>query len=67
MPSFLSQVFFIRGVDLIGPGAAGLYTNLVPVYGAILAVLLLSESFQLFHLAALLLVFGGIYLFEIKK
>ena len=57
----------MRGVDLIGPGAAGLYTNLVPVYGAILAVLLLSESFQLFHLAALMLVFGGIYLFEIKK
>ena len=67
MPSFLSQVFFMRGVDLIGPGAAGLYTNLVPVYGAILAVLLLSESFKLFHLAALMLVFGGIYLFEIKK
>lgn len=67
MPSFLSQVFFMRGVDLIGPSAAGLYTNLVPVYAAILAVLLLNESFQMFHLAALIFVFGGIYLFEIKK
>lgn len=67
MPSFLSQVFFMRGVDLIGPGAAGLYTNLVPVYAAILAVLLLGESFQMFHLAALGLVFSGIYLFDIKK
>lgn len=67
MPSFLSQVFFMRGVELIGPAAAGLYTNLVPVYAAILAVILLNESFQMFHLAALGLVFGGIYLFEIKK
>lgn len=67
MPSFLSQVFFMRGVDLIGPGSAGLYTNLVPVFGAIFAVLLLSETFQLFHLTALILVFGGIYLFDIKK
>jgi drug/metabolite transporter (DMT)-like permease len=67
MPSFLSQVFFMRGVDLIGPGAAGLYTNMVPVFAAILAVLLLNESFHLFHLTALILVFAGIYLFEIKK
>ncbi len=67
IPSLLSQVFFIRGVDIIGPGAAGLYANLVPVYAAILAVLLLGEDFQIFHLIALGLVFGGIYLFEIRK
>jgi drug/metabolite transporter (DMT)-like permease len=62
--SFLSQVFFIRSVELIGAGAAGLYTNLVPVYAAILAVLLLNETLQIFHLAALALVFSGIYLFR---
>jgi drug/metabolite transporter (DMT)-like permease len=67
VPSFLSQVFFTRGVDLIGPGPAGLYTNLVPVYGAILAVFLLSESLEIFHLVALSLVFGGIYLFRTQK
>ncbi len=67
VPSLLSQVLFIRGVDLIGPAAAGLYTNLVPVYAAILAVVLLGEAFHFFHLAALILVFGGIYLFEIKR
>jgi drug/metabolite transporter (DMT)-like permease len=40
---------------------------MVPVFAAILAVLLLNESFHLFHLTALILVFAGIYLFEIKK
>ena len=67
VPSFLSQIFFMRGVDLIGPGSAGLYANLVPIFSAIMAVLLLSEEFALFHLAAMLLVFGGIGLFEYKS
>ncbi|XDZ66118.1 DMT family transporter [Alphaproteobacteria bacterium LSUCC0684] len=67
MPSFLSQVFFMRGVDLIGPGQAGLYTNLVPIYGAILAVIILGEALHLYHVAALGLVFFGIYLFEVRK
>ncbi len=67
VPSFLSQIFFMRGVDLIGPGSAGLYANLVPIFSAIMAVLLLSEEFELFHLAAMLLVFGGIGLFEYQS
>ena len=67
IPSFLSQIFFMRGVDLIGPGSAGLYANLVPIFSAIMAVLLLSEEFALFHLAAMLLVFGGIGLFEYQS
>ena len=67
VPSFLSQIFFMRGVDLIGPGSAGLYANLVPIFSAIMAVLLLSEEFGLFHLAAMLLVFGGIGLFEYQS
>merc|ERR1711965_226632 len=32
IPSFVSQIFFMRGVDLIGSGSAGLYANLVPVF-----------------------------------
>ena len=67
VPSFLSQIFFMRGVDLIGPGSAGLYGNLVPIFSAIMAVLLLSEEFAFFHLAAMLLVFGGIGLFEYQS
>ena len=67
VPSFLSQIFFMRGVDLIGPGSAGLYANLVPIFSAIMAVLLLSEEFALFHLAAMLLVFSGIGLFEYQS
>ncbi len=66
-PSFLSQLFFMRGVDLIGPGRAGIFVNLVPVFAALLAVVLLGEAFQIYHAIALALVLGGIVLAEKGK
>jgi len=65
-PSCLSQIFFMRGVELIGPARAGVFINLVPIFGPILAVLILGEPFQWHHGAALALVLGGIYLSERK-
>ena len=61
-PSTLSQLFYLRGVDLIGPGRAGVYVNLVPVFSAVLAVVLIDEPFAAFHAVALVLVIGGIWL-----
>ena len=66
-PSFLAQIFFMKGVEKIGPGRSGLYTNLVPVFASILAVLLLGELFKLYHLISLILIFLGIYMFEKKR
>ncbi|KAB0268998.1 DMT family transporter [Microvirga brassicacearum] len=64
LPSLVAQVFFIRGVELIGPARAGLFVNLVPVFGALLAVLILGEPFALYHAVGLALVLGGIWLAE---
>ena len=61
-PAFISQALFMRGVELIGPGRAGVYVNLVPVFGAVLGVALLGEPFYLYHLFALALVAGGVWL-----
>src|SRR5919112_5544552 len=66
-PSFVSQVLFMRGVELIGPGRAGLFVNLVPIFGALLAVLLLSEPFAAYHALGLTLVLGGIWLAERRQ
>jgi drug/metabolite transporter (DMT)-like permease len=63
-PSFVAQVFYMRAVELIGPGRAGLFINLVPVFGALLAVLILSEPFGLHHAGALALVLAGIFVAE---
>ncbi len=63
-PSILSQLFFMRSVELIGPGRAGVFVNLVPVFAPILAVLILGEQLALYHGVALLLVLGGIFIAE---
>jgi drug/metabolite transporter (DMT)-like permease len=66
-PSFLAQICFIQGVSLIGPGRAGIFVNLVPVFASILALLVLKEAFEPFHAIALSLVLGGIWLSERGK
>jgi len=65
-PSCLAQLYFMRGVDLIGPGRAGIFMNLVPVFTAILAVIILGEPFAMFHLVALVLVISGILLAQLS-
>ena len=59
-PAFLAQVLYMRGVQLIGPGRAGVFVNLVPLFGALMAIGLLGEPFAAYHLLALALVVGGI-------
>ena len=63
-PSFTSQLFFMRGVQLIGPGRAGVFINLVPIFASALSVLLLGEEFGLFHALGMVLVLGGIWVAE---
>jgi drug/metabolite transporter (DMT)-like permease len=66
-PSLVSQIFFMRGVELIGPNRAGLFVNLVPVFAALLGVVLLGETFGLYHAVALALVLSGIWLAEMGR
>ncbi len=66
VPSFVSALFFMRAVALIGPARAGLFFNLVPVFGALLAVLILGEPLGLHQVLALTMVLGGIAVAERK-
>ncbi len=63
-PSLLGQAFYIRGVELIGANRAGLFINFLPLWGALLAVLILGENFRLFHALGLALVLAGVLLAE---
>jgi drug/metabolite transporter (DMT)-like permease len=63
-PSFASQLFFMRGVQLIGPGRAGIFINLVPIFASIFGVLVLGERFGPSHAVGLGLVLGGIWIAE---
>ncbi len=66
-PSLLAQIFYLRGVELIGPSRTGVFYNLVPVFGALLAVAILGEPFRLYHALAFILVLSGIWLAERKS
>ncbi len=67
LPSFVAQITFIQGVSLIGPGRAGIFINLVPIFASIFAVSYLGEPFELYHGIALTMVLGGIALSETGK
>jgi drug/metabolite transporter (DMT)-like permease len=59
-PSIVSQIFFILAVEKLGANLSGLYINLVPIFGTLMAVALLGEPFGWHHAVALVLVIGGI-------
>ena len=65
-PSTVAQVFLIRGIRIIGPSRAGLFVNLVPVFGALLAIAVLGEQMAYFHLIALAAVVCGIVVAELS-
>lgn len=65
--SLIAQVLYIKGVEQIGANRAGLFINLVPVFGTLLSVAIIGERLQFFHIAALVLALGGIAIAEWGK
>lgn len=61
-PSIVSYLCFNRGVELIGANRAGLFIHLMPVFGSLMAVFFLGESFCWYHGVGILLIGAGIYL-----
>jgi drug/metabolite transporter (DMT)-like permease len=59
-PSLLGYLFLNRGIELIGANRAAPFIHLVPVFGSVLAIVLLGEKFQLYHAIGYALVFTGI-------
>jgi drug/metabolite transporter (DMT)-like permease len=58
--SALAYLFFNRGISLIGPNRAAPFLHLVPVFGSVLAILLLGEELKPFHLVGYALVLAGV-------
>ena len=59
-PSTLAYLFFNRGIALIGPNRAAPFLHLVPVFGSVMAIVLLGEQPRLFHLIGYVLVLAGV-------
>ena len=49
------------GVQRVGPNIAGFFSNLAPLFAALMSTAFLGEPAQLYHGAAFLLIVGGIW------
>ncbi|WP_207455966.1 DMT family transporter [Azospirillum sp. SYSU D00513] len=65
--SILAYLCFNRAVALAGANVAGLSIHLVPVFGSLLAMLLLGEQPHLYHAVGIALIAAGIVLASRKK
>lgn len=61
-PSVLAQLFWAEAIRQVGATTAGYFIYLTPVFGALMAIVLLGESFHWFHAAGIALIFAGIFI-----
>lgn len=61
-PSLLSYLLFNAAVARIGASRAGQTITLMPLFGALLAALLLGEPLHAYHMVGMALILGGIAL-----
>lgn len=59
-PAVLAYRCWGAGIARTGPQMAGFFTNLTPLFAALLSALFLGEPPRLFHLVAFALIVGGI-------
>jgi drug/metabolite transporter (DMT)-like permease len=65
--ALVASAAYVAGIELIGANRAGLFINLLPIFGVILSVVLLHAPLQSFHIVALGLVCAGIVLAEMSR
>jgi drug/metabolite transporter (DMT)-like permease len=59
--SFIGYVFWNAAVAQVGANVAGLFVHLLPVYGTLLAWLLLDERVAWFHFVGIAMIIAGIW------
>lgn len=64
--SSLAFIFFTYTIKYIGIARATVFTNSIPVLTSIFAYLLLNESFNLYKIAGIILVMGGLFMSQVK-
>lgn len=59
-PALLAYRCWGLGVQRVGPNIAGFFANLTPLFAATLSALALGELPQIYHMAAFVMIIGGI-------
>ena len=61
-PAIAAYYCWQKGVEIIGPNRASMFIQLMPLFSAIMAIIIFNEKFQLFHFIGALFIVTGIYL-----
>ena len=66
-PGIISFFFWIKGVGLIGANRAGVYLHLMPILGAVMAMIIFKEKIMFYHFMGAIFIISGIVLSNKKK
>ena len=66
-PGLLSFFFWIKGISIIGANRAGVFLHLMPIFGAIMAMIIFDEKFMYYHLLGAIFILAGITLSNKKN
>ena len=61
-PGLLAFFFWIKGISIIGANRAGVFLHLMPIFGAIMAMIIFDEKFMYYHLLGAIFILTGITL-----
>jgi len=61
-PAIAAYYFWQKGVEIIGPNRATMFIQLMPLFSALMAIIIFNEKFELYHFAGALFILTGIYL-----
>jgi len=66
-PGIIAFLFWIKGIALIGANRAGVFLHLMPIFGAIMALVIFKEKFMLYHFLGAVFIIVGIILSNRNK
>ncbi len=66
-PGLASFLFWIKGIAIIGTNRSGIFLHLMPIFGALMAMIIFKEKFMFFHLIGAVLILIGILLSNKKN
>ena len=61
-PAIAAYYCWQKAIELIGPNRSSMFIQLMPLFSAIMAILIFKEKFQLFHFIGATFIISGIYL-----
>ena len=66
-PGLAAFFFWIKGISIIGANRAGIFLHLMPIFGAIMAMVIFDEKFMYYHFLGAIFIIVGITLSNKKK